>query len=68
MRRFWWLPVSGLLAASLSQAQGSRSHVGAAFGTTSYDRLSGAGPAAIGMRDLVIGRRLTERSWSLCAC
>jgi hypothetical protein len=61
MSRFWWLPISGLLAASVSPAQETRSHFGAAFGTTSYERLSGAGPAVVGMRERVISRPLSMR-------
>jgi hypothetical protein len=60
MKRLWWLPISGLLAASVSQAQG-RSLVGAAFGTTSYGPLSGAGPAVVGMRERAIGRPMSLR-------
>lgn len=61
MRHRSWLAVSGLLVASVSHAQVGRSHVGAAVGTIQYERLSNAGLAAVGVRELMVSRPFAVR-------
>lgn len=61
MRHRSWLAVSGLLVASVSHAQVGRSHVGAAVGTIQYERLSSAGLAAVGVRELMVSRPFAVR-------